>query len=533
MVAHTQEVLFHTERVMAIASDLEIGQRGYSLTGDERFLESYNRANHAIASHLNKLLQLTSDNSSQQERVKELSKTILQLVAFSAGAVGKRKESFEAARTINATLSGKELMDRIRQLVTTIEQEENQLLNTRTLNNHQQVEEFNYTFLALLTATGLILIAILFAANINLKARYLSEAKLKTALAEIKDLYDNAPCGYHALDASGKFIEVNNTLANWLGYEKDEMLHMKFVDIVREKDLPEFQQKFELFKKNGSVHNLEFDFLRKDGSEFPVVLSSTAVFNQKGEFVKSRSNTFDNTERKLAEDNVRNLNKELESFTYSVSHDLRAPLRSIDGYSRILQEDYAGKFDEEGRRVINVIINNAKRMGKLIDDLLDFARLGRKEVVRANLNMTQLAKSVAHDLLSQENRKIELKVNALEASYGDADMMRQVWENLLSNAVKYTSKTDLAVIEISSFASHGEVGYAIRDNGVGFDMQYLPKLFGVFQRLHKIQDFGGTGVGLAIVKRIVDRHEGRVWAEGKVNEGATFYFTIPNSNGKQ
>ena len=254
--------------------------------------------------------------------------------------------------------------------------------------------------------------------------------------------------------------------------------------------------------------------------------------DEKGNFVKSRSSTLDNIECKQALEKINNLNRELEDFTYSVSHDLRAPLRSIDGYSRILQEDFGDKLDEEGRRVLNVIMSNAKRMGKLIDDLLDFARLGRKEIQRSRINMTGLVNNILRELLVQEpDRKIDVKVDELDTAFADVDMIRQVWTNLIENAIKYTGKKDLAAIEISSYESgYGELCYKVKDNGVGFDMKYAPKLFGVFQRLHKMQDFSGTGVGLAIVKRIITRHEGRVWAEGTLQEGATFYFTIPNDN---
>jgi light-regulated signal transduction histidine kinase (bacteriophytochrome) len=229
------------------------------------------------------------------------------------------------------------------------------------------------------------------------------------------------------------------------------------------------------------------------------------------------------------------LNQELEAFTYSVSHDLRAPLRSIDGYSQILQEDYGDKLDEEGTRVLHVIMNNAKRMGKLIDDLLDFARLGRKGIQLSAINMTGLVQNVVRELLLQEpERRINITTNELHNAYGDVDMIRQVWVSLIENAMKYTGKNPSPSIEISSFIDEGgQICYSVKDNGVGFDMKYASKLFGVFQRLHKMQDFSGTGVGLAIVKRIISRHEGRVWAESTLNTGAVFYFSIPNSNGHE
>jgi PAS domain S-box-containing protein len=359
------------------------------------------------------------------------------------------------------------------------------------------------------------------------------ENYLKMITGENQNLFNNVPCGYHSIDDYGYLIDINNTLLQWLGYERDEVLgKLKFTDLIDKKDIPLFEKKFPLFKEKGSTSKVECNLIKKNGVSFPVVLSVVAMEDEKAGYHKSVYSTLDNTECKQALEKVNNLNQELEAFSYSVSHDLRAPLRSIDGYSRILQEDYGDKLDEEGRRVLNVIMSNAKRMGKLIDDLLDFARLGRKDIQRSRINMTGLVNNIVRELLVQEpDRKIDVKVDELDTAFADADMIRQVWLNLIENAIKYTGKKDFATIEISSYDSgHGELCYKVKDNGVGFDMKYAPKLFGVFQRLHKMQDFTGTGVGLAIVKRIITRHEGRVWAEGTLQKGATFYFTIPIDN---
>ena len=536
IVAHTLDVLYTSERVMAITSKVELGQRGYSLTDNDEFLVTFNSGKNEIDAYINNLETLTKDNAIQQKRIGQLKNNIKELIKFSSKAIiTKQKEGFDRTRELNSSLTGKRLMDTIRTIIGKIENEEHHLLKTRNDANTKLMAKSNYTFIALLVTTGLIIVTIFAAINSSLRARMDMEAKLKIALADIRDLYDHAPCGYHSIDPEGYFVEMNTTLLKWLGYQSDEIIKKKkFTDIISKASLPVFEENFEQFKKTGSVHNLEFCFIRKDGSEFPVVLNSVAVTDRAGNYVKSRTTTFDNTEQKRAGDKIRLLNQELEAFTYSVSHDLRAPLRSIDGYSRILQEDFSTKLDDEGKRVIHVIMSNAKRMGNLIDDLLDFARLGRKEALRTNLNMTSLVRSIAKDLREHEsNREIEIDVKPLETAQVDGDMMRQVWTNLLSNAIKYTGKTSHAKIEIDSFRTEDEVCYRISDNGVGFDMQYASKLFGVFQRLHRMQDFSGTGVGLATVKRIIDHHNGRVWADGKLNGGASFYFSIPNNNGKQ
>jgi light-regulated signal transduction histidine kinase (bacteriophytochrome) len=217
-------------------------------------------------------------------------------------------------------------------------------------------------------------------------------------------------------------------------------------------------------------------------------------------------------------------NKELESFSYSVSHDLRAPLRAVHGYARMLEEDYAARLDEEGRRLLSVVRASSTRMGQLIDDLLAFSRLGRQAPLRRPFDMTTLVQEVAAEL---GGRAARIDIASLPAANADASLLRQVWSNLIGNALKYSGKRPDAQVEIGGSKEPTENVYWVRDNGVGFDPRYSDKLFGVFQRLHRAEEFPGTGVGLAIVHRVVTRHGGRVWAEGRPGEGACFFFSLP------
>ena len=221
-------------------------------------------------------------------------------------------------------------------------------------------------------------------------------------------------------------------------------------------------------------------------------------------------------------------NKELEAFSYSVSHDLRAPLRAIDGYTRFLLEDYRPLLDEEGQRICDIIRSETQRMGFLIDELLSFSRLSRTALQTSTVNMAELARTVMLELCASEDvSRINYIQSALAPARGDEALLRQVWQNLLSNALKFSANEALARIEVTSKSTGAETIYSIRDNGAGFDMEYADKLFGVFQRLHSEREFEGTGVGLAIVQRIIQRHGGHVWAEGVVDKGATFYFSLP------
>ncbi|HEX7951795.1 MAG TPA: ATP-binding protein [Burkholderiales bacterium] len=278
-----------------------------------------------------------------------------------------------------------------------------------------------------------------------------------------------------------------------------------------------------------------------------VSLRAAPVLDERNRIREWIGTITDIDDRKRAEEEIRRLNadleervrrrtteleatnKELESFSYSISHDLRAPLRAIDGYSRMVEEDYGDRLDDEGKRQLGIVREEAVKMGRLIDDLLAFSKLSRRTIDEtAEIDMTVLAKTVAQELLRDQNaERVRLDVWPLPPAKGDSALIRQVWVNLLSNALKYSSSKPHAEILVTGELSNGVALYRVQDNGVGFDMKYAGKLFGVFQRLHKTEEFDGTGVGLAIVHRVVTRHGGSVRADGRPGEGATFYFTLP------
>ncbi|HEY2385280.1 MAG TPA: ATP-binding protein [Terriglobia bacterium] len=226
---------------------------------------------------------------------------------------------------------------------------------------------------------------------------------------------------------------------------------------------------------------------------------------------------------------LRQRTEDLEGFTYSVSHDMRAPVRAVDGFTRILIEEYSSQLDEEGRRLLAIVRQNTEKMGELIDGLLALSRLGREKILFSDVNMSQLAAIVFEEqkAAAGQERQMEFKLDPLPLAYGDKRLITQVFQNLLSNAVKFTRKTDRANIEVGAYQAGAENVYYVRDNGVGFDMDHAQKLFGTFQRLHGADEFEGTGIGLATVQRIIARHGGRVWAEAKPNAGATFFFSLP------
>jgi|GEM_PF-1012036 len=236
------------------------------------------------------------------------------------------------------------------------------------------------------------------------------------------------------------------------------------------------------------------------------------------------------SERRMADiiEELAAANQELDDYSYSIAHDLRAPLRSIDGFIRILEDKYEPQLSEEPRRYLQLVRKNARRMGRLIDDLLDFSRLSRQSLNKQNVNLAEIVRQALEELAGErEKRDVRISLGDLPTCQADPALILRVISNLVSNALKFTQRRKVAAIEIGCREEDGKPVFFVKDNGAGFDMQYYHKLFGVFQRLHRAEDYGGTGVGLAIARRIIHRHGGRMWAEGKEGEGATFFFTLP------
>jgi PAS domain S-box-containing protein len=293
----------------------------------------------------------------------------------------------------------------------------------------------------------------------------------------------------------------------------------------------------------------ELTHTKRDGMQFVVASRWALQRDDAGKPVAVLETNNDITERKRAEEEIRKLNaeleqrvtertaelkatnKELEAFAYSISHDLRAPLRHMAGYAELLQKNASSILDEKSRRYMTMILEAAKRMGDLIDDLLAFSRIGRAETQKTVVSLEQLVKEALNEVRPEtDGRNMDWTIGALPNLYGDRAMLRLALVNLVANAVKFTRKRSQPEIEIGCVdGKENEIVVFIRDNGVGFDMKYVNKLFGVFQRLHRAEEFEGTGIGLATVQRIIHRHGGRVWAEGLVDRGATFYFSLPKS----
>ncbi len=368
-------------------------------------------------------------------------------------------------------------------------------------------------------------------------------AELQASEERFRSVAETANDAFISANREGNIIHWNNGAERIFGYDAAEVLGKPLTLIMPQSLHTAHRQGMQRYLTTGDSHvigkTVELTGRRKDGNEFPLDLSLASWKTREGTFFTGVIR--DITKQKRTEEEIRKLNeglqyrndelaaayKELEAFTYSVSHDLRAPLRHIDGFSKLLAEEYSAQLPEKAREYLSLIRDGTREMGQLVDDLLNLARLGRKEIVPQITGLDSLAGEVIAGLKRENtSRAIEWKVQKLPFVECDPGLIRQVFANLLSNAAKYTRPREPAVIEVGQLEQNGERVIFVRDNGVGFNMKNAEKLFGVFQRLHRQEDFEGTGVGLATVQRIIHKHGGRVWAEAELDRGATFYFTL-------
>jgi signal transduction histidine kinase len=422
-VRHTYLVVGKLQTVRIDITQAETGQRGFMLTGQDRYLKLYGAGVDQARQDMTELRNLTSDNPKQQTAIQRLDPLIAaRLVEVSDGIQVRKRSGLRAGvEAVTRANNGERWMGQIAAQIEEMRQTEAQLLSRR------------------------------------LEAAAASTRKIKAVIV----------CG--------------NALAILI------LLVAGFV-IHRE-------------------------------------TSGRSLAEQNLKHVNER------LERRTAD--LSETNIELESFAYSVAHDLRAPLRHIAGYSNVLVQDYGPQLDEEGLRYLGKIGDGAQEMGRLVDDLLSLSKIGRQQLSLQKTPLDSLLRQVVEDFAPEcTGRELEWRIGALSSADCDPGLMKQVFANLVSNALKYTRKREHAVIQVGQTKQNHERVIFVRDNGVGFDMQYVGKLFGVFQRLHKARDFEGTGVGLAIVQRIIRKHGGRIWAEAELDQGATFFFTIGSSENK-
>ncbi|MGH2522309.1 MAG: PAS domain-containing sensor histidine kinase [Anaerolineales bacterium] len=369
-----------------------------------------------------------------------------------------------------------------------------------------------------------------------------AEEALKASEALYHSLVESLPLNIFRKDWGGRFTVSNQQHCQTLGRPVEAILGKTDFDLHPPELAAKYRQDDLRVMESRKVFEDIEEHQKPDGERIYVHVVKVPVYDSRGEVIGMQGAFWDVTDRQRAEAKIKKLNKdleqraadleaankELEGFSYSVSHDLRAPLRAVGGFARILLEDYAAQLDPEARRYLGLVQDNARRMGQLIDDLLAFSHLGRQTLVKQTVHPAEVARQAFAELRAEyEQRNVEIRIDDLPHCQADSSLLKQVFVNLLANALKFTRGREVARLTVSCRPTDaGEVAYFVQDNGVGFDTRYAHKLFGVFQRLHRAEDYEGTGVGLALVQRIIRRHGGRVWAEAEVEQGATFYFTI-------
>ena len=373
----------------------------------------------------------------------------------------------------------------------------------------------------------------------DISERKLAEQRLRESEELFRATFENAPVGVSHLDLAGRWLQVNAKLCEITGYSREEMLQLSYRDITHPEDLgPDADRDRALIRGVIGTLDREKRYVRKDGSSIWVHVRTSIVRTAGGEPGYLVSVASDITERRNAEDELRKLNetlekkvaertRELEAFSYSVAHDLRAPLRAIDGFSEIVLSDNADKLDAESVDYLRRVRAASQRLGYIIDDLLELSQVSRTDLRREEVDLARIAMQIVGELRERHpERDVSLVAPPELKAQADPFLMRILLDNLIGNAWKYTGKVAHARIEIDMTTQGGETVFLVRDNGSGFDMAHAGKLFEPFQRLHRSDDFEGTGIGLSIVHRIVTRHEGRIWAEAKKGEGAAFFFTL-------
>jgi PAS domain S-box-containing protein len=589
-VEHTREVIYRAERVISLLKDLETGNRGYLLTREKEFLEPYYLAKDSLGPAMDSLRHFTRDNPLQQRRLDTLESKIRNKEAV-IDTIVRRAEAdvaFSPDDIRSELVRSKHYMDAVRGITGRLIAEERRLLMLRTHRQQERSNLVDYALIALVGLTGLSLVfsfvflrkqlrarqgyekqlhelnAELAASNEELAATNeelmstseeyqaaneqliaageelgrLSAEAMRTSEQRYEELADSISDPFFAIDANFRYVYFNKACEVYVGRPASEVIGMSMYEL-----LPHFRgsaieaayrealtthQSRSLaypFEVNGKMYHFETSIYPTSAGLSVFTRDITQRVDAEAE-VHRLNETLEQRVQERTEE-LRVAYRELEAFSYSVSHDLRAPLRTINGFARILEEEYSAHLDAEGNRLLNRIVNGARRMGVLIDDLLTFSRFSRQVITPVKIDMDRLVQECLHEALPNgvpPERTVTLE--ALPEALGDRNLIKQVWINLVTNALKFSARSPHPVVTIGTTRQDGQTVYFVRDNGAGFDMQYADKLFKVFQRLHKDTDYEGTGVGLAIVQRIVQRHGGKIWAEGKVNEGAIFYFTL-------
>jgi PAS domain S-box-containing protein len=526
LVQHTREVLYESENVLSLTQDIVLATRGYIITGDSAYLAPFSSAMKLIGASVDTLQILVKNETPQSHAADSLEELINKRISISVETIQLRNaKGFAAAQQAISTDKGKQYMDKIRDLTVRIQAAENKLLMKSKESNAKSRTTFIRSFYILMASTLVLLIVVFFTIRYNLKVRLQAEKKLKA-------LIESTPDALVIVDSVGSIVIVNKQTEKIFGYHRSEIIGKKVEVLIPER----FKTKHPHYREGYSYNpqaramgtGIELFARKKDGTEFPVEISLSPLKSEG--FVISAIR--DITKNKEQEEAMRKYSileaksKEMEQFTYIASHDLRQPLLTILNYIKLFDEDYADKLDEEGKSFLQSISRAATRMDNLILGLLDYSRLSRikqLEVVNCNETLQAVLADLGSMIIST-NAKVT--ANELPTLNAYPLELNQLFQNLIANALKFKKKGTLPEVNISAKKVEGGFCFEFRDNGIGIEAKDMEKIFVIFQRLHTIEEYEGTGLGLAYCKKIVELHHGQIWVESKPNQGSSFYFTI-------
>jgi PAS domain S-box-containing protein len=546
-VWESMDISSKRERVYSALVDSVLAQRSYVITRESQFLEERRRALLKLRRYSDSLSRVSAGSSAEfRALVGELQPSLEKLAQLfdSMLELQRAPAASDNPASLPLQLEMRAEFLKVRVLLDRMEKQEQQILTQRLADDRRSAQMLwlglGCISAVLLGTLGWLLRRILS----DLRERRAVENRLYEANRFLESLLENIPAMVFAKDAQTlRFVRFNQAGEQLLGHPRSALLGKSDADFFPPEQAEFFTRKDrEVLGSQQLLDIPEEEIDTREQGRRILHTRKVPVLDARGEPVLLLGISIDITSEKANERRILALNeqlrrhsqllessnRELESFSYSVSHDLRAPLRAINGFARLLQLDCALQLGEHGARYLNTICNASEQMGRLIDDLLEFSRLGRQNLDCDSVDMTVLARDALRDILnSRDGTPPAVVIEALPDIRGDRRLLRLTWLNLLDNAVKYAGSMSQPHITVTARAECDEVVYRVRDNGIGFDMQYYDKLFGVFQRLHSSADYPGTGVGLAIAQRVVARHGGRIWAESAPGQGATFYFALP------
>lgn len=546
-VEHTHTVL---EAIAGLSIDIgrsRTAARSYGIVGDSTMAEPYRSARASVAALQGQLRTLVTDHPEQQALLDSAAAPLgVLLAAWDALVAGPPGNPAAMAVSYRRSPLHRPEQERLDSLLGRMQRTERAMLASRARANDEYVGQTRWILAGAVALTMLILLGTFLLFLRHLHERDRAELERGGLQNFLDSIIEHIPLMVFVKDAENlRFVRFNRTGEDLLGCSRDSLIGQSDFDLFPREQAEFFTAKDrETLAGNRKVVIEEEPLETRTQGTRMLRTHKMAIRSVDGRPEYLLGISEDITERLGAEEQIRAAhrelmertsalevaNRDLEAFSYTVSHDLRAPVRAVEGFTRILVEEHAASLDVEGRRLLEVVRSNARRMGQMVDDLLRLARVGRQELRREAIDMGTVVREQLADLAQGDpDRKVEVVVEQLPAVDGDPGLVRQVTANLLDNAWKFTRHRKHARVRIGGARSGTMVEYVISDNGAGFDMKYADKLFGVFQRLHRAEEYEGTGVGLAVVHRIVERHGGRVWAESEPGEGATFHFTLPKT----